>query len=631
MPKRKIKNKQKYSLDQETRRGIELLRNLDDVIDLGTAIQSHDLETISKIDSDVAKQRRQNAEEYEWEEKKQQEAKNSDDIEKLINDSRNSILGQLAEATSPFGGGVGYEADAQNTVTADRIGRAYGHIQAKDIPGMPEDYRMSDFLKDQWNSFFGEMNTLQAEDAKGYQVRSQNDKALINDYLHSLDTLDEIDKIDGELEQIDNALSQGGLSIEDRQSLRGKTASLVQQKNVLQAEYDSLAPSRKLLEDTVNQSGVGAAWDDLMSGNGIFGGNWTNPVGKVTAAHDELNDARRFIYDLGRGTRNRKETRQMLNRALQEYDNLNEGWNAIIEENEKDAKYHKDKISNWFQARADKTGINFTDPDTYLFKMPGIIGGSSSSYMKQIPAMLSSILGYAAANVATGGGALLATALGAAGSFAMNRAAGVAENNAEVALATKEKIKAKTDLTDEDIDKLISGKLDDPKKLRAITENIKDAENLFNQDMAATTLDAAIDAALGAVPVGAIAKMNKFVRGTKAWKKAVTNPTIKNILRSKFGEDVIKGWETGSLASPLVGIGTAAANATIGRAVKNGATGLKNLVVRATDNTLYGALAHDMAKEMSLLGKTAKALNLDKIATNRALKKGLGAKILPVR
>jgi len=72
----------------------------------------------------------------------------------------------------------------------------------------------------------------------------------------------------------------------------------------------------------------------------------------------------------------------MLNRALQEYDNLNEGWNAVIEENERDAKYHKDKISNWFQTRADRTGINFTDPDTYLFKMPGIIGGSSSSYMK---------------------------------------------------------------------------------------------------------------------------------------------------------------------------------------------------------------------------------------------------------
>jgi len=239
--------------------------------------------------------------------------------------------------------------------------------------------------------------------------------------------------------------------------------------------------------------------------------------------------------------------------------------------------------------------------------------------------MLSSILGYAAANVATGGGALLATALGAAGSFAMNRAAGVSENNAEVALATKEKIKAKTDLTDEDIDKLVAGKLDDPKKLRAITENIRDVENLFNQDMAATTWDAAIDAALGAVPVGAIAKMNRFVRGTKAWRKAVTNPTMKKILRSKFGEDVVKGWEAGSLASPLVGAGAAAANATVGRYVKTLAKIHKDIIVRAADHTLYGALAHDMAKEMSLLGKTAKALNLDKIAAHQAAKKGLRA------
>jgi hypothetical protein len=210
----------------------------------------------------------------------------------------------------------------------------------------------------------------------------------------------------------------------------------------------------------------------------------------------------------------------------------------------------------------------------------------------------------------------------------MNRAAGVSENNAEVALATKEKIKAKTDLTDEDIDKLVAGKLDDPKKLRAITENIRDVENLFNQDMAATTWDAAIDAALGAVPVGAIAKMNRFVRGTKAWRKAVTNPTMKKILRSKFGEDVVKGWEAGSVASPLVGVGTAAANATVGRAAKTLAKIHKDIIVRAADNTLYGALAHDMAKEMSLLGKTAKALDLDKIATNQALKKGLGAQYM---
>jgi len=84
--------------------------------------------------------------------------------------------------------------------SAQGMAKAYEHIKNRDLPNQPADYDTSDLLKDQWNSFFGEMNTLQAEDAKGYQVRSQNDKALIGDYLHSLDTLDDIDNIDGELE-----------------------------------------------------------------------------------------------------------------------------------------------------------------------------------------------------------------------------------------------------------------------------------------------------------------------------------------------------------------------------------------------------------------------------------------------
>jgi len=54
-----------------------------------------------------------------------------------------------------------------------------------------------------------------------------------------------------------------------------------------------------------------------MAGNGIYGSDLATSIfGKTTAAHDELNDARRFIYDLGNGKRSRQETRQMLNRAL---------------------------------------------------------------------------------------------------------------------------------------------------------------------------------------------------------------------------------------------------------------------------------------------------------------------------
>ena len=42
----------------------------------------------------------------------------------------------------------------------ENVGAAYNHIKNRDIPDMPEDYGMSDFLSDQWNSFFDEMNHL---------------------------------------------------------------------------------------------------------------------------------------------------------------------------------------------------------------------------------------------------------------------------------------------------------------------------------------------------------------------------------------------------------------------------------------------------------------------------------------
>lgn len=622
--------KARYSYDPELEQGYAILRNLDSVEDIGTAMQSHDRDIARQIDSRAAQYWRENAEELEWERKKEQDIKHADETEEMLRSSRNSVLGDLASGSN-VSGGIGQEADPVMSSGAEKFGRAYGYVGARDIPNMPDDYDMGDFLKDQWNSFFGEMNTLQAEDAKGYQVRALNDKTLINTYLGSLDILDQIDQADAQIAYIDEQLGQTGLTVEQRNTLRARSSELKSQRAKLQADYDNTAPQRKMLEDTVNPTlgGVKAAWDDLMSGNGIFGSDaWWNIPGKTTAAHDELNDARRFIYDLGSGKRSRNETRQMLNRALKEYDRLEEGWKAVIDENEKDAKYHKDKISAWFQGRADKTQIAFTDPDTYLFKMPGIIGGSASSYMKQAPAMISSILGGLVAGAATGGGAWLAAGAGALGSFMMNYGAGVSENNAEVALAAKERIKAKTGLEDKDIDDLIAGKLDDPAKLRKITENITDVENLFNKDMAATTWDAAIDAMLGAVPIGAMAKMNAYVRGTKAWKKALRNPAVRSALRSKFGEDVVAGFEAGSLASPLAGVAAGLANATVGRAAKTGLEKAGNLLIRNVDNTYTGSLARALGKRMMMVAKGSEKLAPDLDDVVRATKKGLNSQYM---
>jgi len=79
-------------------------------------------------------------------------------------------------------------------------------VKNKDIPGMPNDYSMSNFLKDQWNSFFGEMNELQAKDAEGYKIRALNDRQLIDIYKRSLDLADQIDQANGQIQYIDEQL-----------------------------------------------------------------------------------------------------------------------------------------------------------------------------------------------------------------------------------------------------------------------------------------------------------------------------------------------------------------------------------------------------------------------------------------
>lgn len=167
--------KARYSYDPELEQGYAILRNLDSVEDIGTAMQSHDRDIARQIDSRAAQYWRENAEELEWERKKEQDREVTEDRYSDI--PTPSIMG----------------GQNQLGTFMQSVGAAYNHVRNNDIPNMPNDYGMEDFLKDQWNSFFGEMNTLQAEDAKGYQVRALNDKTLINTYLGSLDILDQID------------------------------------------------------------------------------------------------------------------------------------------------------------------------------------------------------------------------------------------------------------------------------------------------------------------------------------------------------------------------------------------------------------------------------------------------------
>ena len=233
MPKKVKQNKQKYSYVPELEPGYAVLRNIGSVLATGAAIQQHDRELLQSMDSKAAEYWRQNAEELEWENKKEQMRGRSEVVQ-----------------TSPFVFGAGQIA--QSSISAAKeIGEAYEAVRNHDIPDMPKDYGMSDFLKDQWNSFFGEMNTLQAEDAKGYQIRALNDRQLIDAYKRSLDLLDQIDQADGQIQYIDEQLAQTNLTVEQRNQLRAKSSELKSARTKLQVEYDNYADQRKLLEDKV--------------------------------------------------------------------------------------------------------------------------------------------------------------------------------------------------------------------------------------------------------------------------------------------------------------------------------------------------------------------------------------------
>ena len=160
MPKKK-----KLIYDPNAQLGYEFLANRDQFNRDGIALQSGVKAIAHNIDSEVQRRRRQNAKENEWEEKKKQ------DKARVTQQTEDAI--KMRSPQSPLA--LAYAAQ-------DKIATDLAHIKNHDIPDQPEDYGLTDFFKDQWNAYFGEMNHLQAEDARGYQTRAANDRALIQAY-----------------------------------------------------------------------------------------------------------------------------------------------------------------------------------------------------------------------------------------------------------------------------------------------------------------------------------------------------------------------------------------------------------------------------------------------------------------
>lgn len=562
-------------------------------------------------------QKRRFIRDHEAERSYNERRENAKEIKDVLDAVRpaTSVLRKIVESASPAAPFTNMLPDTTDIIPMlYTLGGDVAAVQKGNMPDQPVGYGITDFFKDQWNSFFGELNSLQADSARGYQTMSMNDRNLIDSYMKSLDARDEIDSIQEKLQNLQLQLDSGKLSEDQLREINGEVTQLVNRRSELTDLWNSLEGDRKQLEDTAKQGILGQSYDEMVAGNGW---KWAEPVvGKITAGHNELNDARRYLSNLSTAKPNRDRTRTNLKLALEKYDELGKEWQAVVDENDKDAQYHKNRVTPWFKANEEIAGTDFFDPATYMFKMPGILGGSASSYMKQGAAMVAALVG-----APIGGWA----ALGAAGvALYNNYGAGVDENAAEVSTNIRDSIVKKSGLSEEEVNDIFAGKSTNQKNIRKVAEAIKWSENLFRSDMAATTWDAVINTALETVPLGKGLEFTKLLKGSRAYRKVMVSQPMRKIIRSKLGDDLVRGWNVGSVVSPVVGAGAAVANATLGR----GARAVGNLVVREIDNSTAGSLISKIRGELSNMGRTASRINPAEVELRRAARNGTRSKYI---
>lgn len=453
---------------------------------------------------------------------------------------------------------------------------------------------LADYNKNWWASHGRKMNEFQAQDFQGYMDRSNEWERLANSMKHYFEIQDEIDNLDSQLAQWRlNTQNVGKTPIEKMREAYGAIDVLETQKNALQEELDKLEPDVEAFKSYIPGS-LKAGYYNIVAGNGENSILSNNAVfGRTSQAHDELGDITRFTSSMFSPKRTRAEQKAMLDRALaakqEKYKEWERGYKANIQDRDS-----YDKVDRWFKQREDKAGTDIFDKNTWLYGMPGLVAGSTSGMSKMLPAMLTGI----AAGIATGGAssaAMLASAVGGGATLGLNYGAGVSENNAEVAMAYSDRIKdylqnqkgKNGSLYDDVISEgrrklgLTSSVIDDDqvfdrfrngeytinnaaanKKMRELAVGI---ESQFQDDMAATTWSAGLETALQIVPFGKVLSLpGKALRyqvlKSAAGRKAIRNGALNTIA---------KGYELGSVASPIAGMLYAPVHYALSPARKN--------------------------------------------------------------
>ena len=435
-------------------------------------------------------------------------------------------------------------------------------------------------------SYLSRLNSTQADSGVGALQRLSKYEDHINNYLKVLDAKKKIEY----LEQQEAILNDQAIKTSDPKMKQSYLKRLYQVRDSKYAQADILNAYQKDVDilEKADPTSAGAMIDKTRKAIEDF----FNPMWETTPLRDVLNDAKAPLYDLK--SKSDAEKRNALQQSLRNIADIKPLLQANVDRNLKDAAYYERRISPEFVAKRDTPGMDFFDADTYLYKMSGVMGSSGTSWRTQIA---SAVIGAAGGFAApfTGGASV---AVAAPIVFGLNYAAGIDENQAEVATAAREKFTAM--LGGENSPKykqfIKDGRAQLPKNIsvpdsrivdmyltgqivsnksdinRAKVDTHKDIEALFTKDMVATTADNLIDTALEVMPFG---KSVSETMGLKNWKFYKRASAIPRYLRKKgglakeayeIGSAFKAGAKTGSkLFSPL-GVGGTTIGAGIGGA-----------------------------------------------------------------
>lgn len=251
----------------------------------------------------------------------------------------------------------------------------------------------------------------------------------------------------------------------------------------------------------------------------------------------------------------------MLDLQITDKENKLQSYLAKAEENQEDINYWGDRVSSFYNKKEQSTPFSFTDIDSYLYKVPGLMGSSAANYGWQALAIGSALL----ASTASGGMALPFVGTSLVGTIGARDA----ESKSEVYSNYRDKINQMIDektrksvlddtrakmevsgkytpeqISDDNyvLDQVLTGVIasDNAKFNRDRMKAKQGIESLYTDNMALSTLDAA-ELALQVVPIGKLAKLVKSIPGIS--KAATYAGDLQQQLSKRIDDVVTYGLE----------------------------------------------------------------------------------------